>query len=240
MIAGGLLLALVLVVELAALPVAGRVLGAALGRCLPYDEVEVESIARPLTPRLLVGRARDVELTATGLRLGAIRVEQARLLLPEVALPWAVGEPPAARATLELRLREADVEAFLLDRAPLGLRPVVELSPGVASFGVEPLPARVPLAVDVTRGRLQIRPVGDAPGWFERLGLDLSYQLPDDVGLDHLEVRWDAVFAVIRVDAVAGIDGSGGCEGPLGTRASAPAAAVTTGGDLLAGRAGWW
>jgi hypothetical protein len=212
---GAAVLVVVLVVEIAALPVATRLVGSALGRCLPFDDVEVETIDRPVLPRLLVGRARGVELEATGLRLDGIRAERARLALPEVGLPWALRPPPQAEAILELELSERDVQDFLAEQAPFGLEPVVDLTPGVAAIGVEPLPARVRLSVEVRDGVLRVSPLGEVPRWFERLGLDLAFELPEEVGLDRLDLRQDALLAVLRVEVVPGIDGSSECTGPL-------------------------
>lgn len=204
------------VVELAALPIATRLVGGALERCLAIDDLEVETIDRPVLPRLLVGRARGVELTATGLHLDEIRVERARLELPEVGLPWAIRPPPGDEATLELELSERDLQEFLGERTPFGLEPVVELTPGVATLGIEPLPAGVRVEVEVRDRVLRVTPAGDVPDWFGALGLDLDLELPDDVELDRLDLRQDALLATLRVEVVPGIDGSEGCSGPLG------------------------
>lgn len=203
-------------VELAALPLATRAVGGALERCLTFDELEVEAIDRPVLPRLLAGRARDVEVTATGVDLDGIRVERARMELPEVGLPWAIRPPPVSEATLELVLAEADLQDYLADRAPFGLEPVVELTPGVAALGIEPLPARVRVEVEVRDRVLRVTPAGEVPVWFEALGMDLDVELPHDVELDRLDIRQDALLATLRVEAVASTDGSSGCPGPLG------------------------
>lgn len=219
-VVGALLVMIVVVVELAALPVATRVVGGALGRCLTFDELEVRSIDRPVLPHLVLGRAREVDLEVTGLRFDELRVERARLELPEVALPWALRAPPEAEARLELELTETDLQDFLAEQARFGLRPVVELMPGIVAIGVEPVPAQVRLEVVVRDGVLDLSPVAEVPAWlarqFARSGLDLSLEIPDGVGLERLDVRQDRVSAVLRVDVVPGIDGSSGCTGPLG------------------------
>lgn len=208
-----LVLVVVVIVELAALPVATRLAERQLERCLPVDDLEVESIDRPVLPRLLVGRARDVEVRATGLRCDEIRVERARMELPEVSLPWAIGPRTPTEATLELELAERDLQDYLAERTPLGLDPFVELTPGVAALGIEPLPARVRVEVEVRDRVLRIAPVGEAADWLTRLGLDLSFELPPDARLDRLDVRQDALLATLRVEVDASIDGSAG---PLG------------------------
>jgi hypothetical protein len=210
-----IVLVVAVTVEVAALPVATRVVGDALGRCLAFDELEVESVGRPVLPRLLVGRARDVEVEVSGVQSDEIRIERARLQLPVLALPWALRPPPASEATLHLEVSEPDLQAFLAGRAPFGLQPAIELTPGIVAVGVEPLPARVRLEVEVRDGMLRLAPVGEVPAWFELLGIDLSFEIPDEIGLDRLDVRQDALSATLRVEVVPGIDGSSGCEGPL-------------------------
>jgi hypothetical protein len=211
-----LVVVVAVVVELAALPIATRLVGDALERCVAFDELEVEAIDRPVSPRLLVGRARGVELTATGLRLDEIRVERARLELPEIGLPWAFRPPPPTEATVEVELSEPDLQAFLAERTPFGLEPIVELTPGVAALGIEPLPARVRVEVEVRERVLRVTPLAEVPDWFGSLGLDLDLELPDDVELDRVDLRRDALLATLRVEVVAGTDGSAGCPGPLG------------------------
>jgi len=157
-----------------------------------------------------------VELTATGLRFDEIRVERARVELPEVGLSWAIRPPPRDQATLGLDLSERDLQEYVAGKTPFGLEPVVELTPGVAALGVEALPARVRVEVEVRDRVLRVTPAGEVPDWFGALGLDLDLELPDDVELDRVELRQDALSATLRVEVVPGIDGAEGCSGPLG------------------------
>jgi hypothetical protein len=212
-------LVLALAVEAMAVPVAQRLVARAMGRCLAFETVAIEAVRRPVLPRLLVGRARDVELVTTGIELDGLRVERARIRSPQVVLPWAPfppADPPPAE--LELTATERDLGAWLEARAPLGLTPVVELTAGVAAVGVRALPARVRLEVAVRDRVLRVAPVGRVPAWFTALGLDLTVELPDDVRLDHLVVEEGRLAATLAVDAVAGVDGSRGCTGPLADR----------------------
>jgi hypothetical protein len=219
-VAGVLVLALAL--EAAAVPVAERLVARAMGRCLTFEAVAIEAVRRPVLPRLVVGRARDVQLTATGIELDGLRVEDARIRSAQVLLPWAPF-PPAAPppAALDLTATERDLGTWLSARAPLGLTPVLELTPGVAAIGVEPLPTRVRVEVEVRDRVLRVAPVGRVPAWFASLGLDLAFELPDDVRLDHLVVEQGQLAATLAVDAVAGIDGSRDCAGPLADRSEA-------------------
>lgn len=217
-------LVLALAVEAAAVPIAQRLVARAMGRCLTFEAVTIDAVRRPVLPGLLVGRARDVELVATGIELEGLRVERARIRSAQVLLPWApfppADPPPAA---LEITANERDLEAWLQARAPLGLTPVVELTPGVAAVGVAALPARVRVEVAVRDRVLRVAPVGRVPAWFASLGLDLAFEVPEDVTLDHLVVEEGRLAATLAVDAVAGVDGSRGCVGPLADRSEAPA-----------------
>jgi hypothetical protein len=217
-------LVLALAVEAAAVPVAQRLVARAMGRCLAVEAVTIAAVRRPVLPQLLLGRARDVELVATGLELDGLRVEAATIRSSQVLLPWAPF-PPAAPppAELELIATERDLGAWLEARAPFGLAPVVELTPGVAAVGVAALPARVRVEVAVRDRVLRVAPVGQVPAWFASLGLDLAFELPDDVRLDHLVIEEGRLAATVAVDAVAGVDGSRGCAGPLADRSGAPA-----------------
>jgi hypothetical protein len=219
------LLALMVTLEVAAVPIAERLVTRAMERCVVVESVAIASTRRPVLPRLVVGRARDVELVATGIELEGLRVERARIRSGQVVLPWAPF-PPAAPppAELELTVTEQDLATWLEARAPLGMSPVLELTPGVAAVGVAPLPARVRLEVAVRDRIVRVAPVGRVPAWFARLGLDLAFELPDDVRLDDLVVEQGRVAATLAVDAVAGVDGSGGCAGPLADRADADVA----------------
>ena len=217
-------LVLALAVEAAAVPVAERLVARAMGRCLTFEAVTIDAVRRPVLPRLLTGRARDVEFVATGIELEGLRVERARIRSAQVILPWAPfppADPPPA--VLEVTATERDLEAWLQAQAPLGLAPVVELTPGVAAVGVSALPARVRVEVAVRDRVLRVAPVGRVPAWFASLGLDLAFDLPDDVRLDPLVVEAGQLAATLAVDAVAGVDGSRGCAGPLADRSAVPA-----------------
>lgn len=216
-IAAAMVLVLGLLVELAAVPIAERVLGSALGRCLPYEQVEITSVARPVTPGLLVGRARDVEVEATGLQVQGLRLEHTRLHLPLALAPYAPFAPEPPEATLEVTLRDTDLEDFLADQVPFGLQPSVRFRPGQLRVGVPPV--EVTAAVRVEDGVLTVAPGGLPPAWWTRLGLEAEVTLPEDLRVDRVELRSGQATATVRVDVVAGVDGSPGCEGPLGSAA---------------------
>jgi hypothetical protein len=210
-----LVVAVLLLAELLAVPVATRIVGNALAQCLPYDEVEITDVDRPAVPRLLVGRATGVEMRATGLVLGGLRVQEAQLDVPLAILPWAPGSPTPQPATLELLLHADDLEAFLEDELPPGLRPVVGLRPGVAELGMEPFPVRVEVAVAIEDREVHLAPAGEPPDWWDRVPLPESFTLPEDLELTALQVLEDAAAATLVVDELPGVDGAAECTGPL-------------------------
>jgi hypothetical protein len=209
-------LVLVVVAELAAVPLATAAVQRALDRCLPVEQVTITSVDRPVVPRLLLGRVRGAVVEAEGLELDALRVDAARIEVPLIVLPWALDDPPLDEATLELALTQTDLQAFLEDTSRFGLVPVLELAPGTASLGLDAFPARVRLAVEVADGTLRLAPVAPVPTWFEALDLELAFELPADLRLDELRIGDGTVAVAMRVDVIAGIDGSPGCAGPLG------------------------
>lgn len=226
-ITGLVAVVLLVVMELAAVPLATGAVRRALERCLPVEDARITAVDRPVVPRLLGGRVRGAQVEVRGLELDGLRVERAVIDAPLIVLPWALDDPPLREATLDLTLTEADLQAFLEARSRFGLVPVLELEPGVASLGVDPVPTRVELAVEVEDGVLRLTPIAPVPSWFETLDLELSFALPDDLRLDRLTIGAQQVAVSMRVDVIAGIDGSDGCAGPLGERASAGTVGAT-------------
>jgi hypothetical protein len=212
--AAALLLVLAVVAELAALPVASRMVSDALARCVPHEGAVVEEVRRPAVPRLLVGRARDVELVVSGGRFQDLRVEEAQVHLPEVVLPWAPRQPEVLPpATMVLTTTEADLAAWLAERAPLGIAPAIELSPGVAALGIEGLPARIRLEAEVRDGTLRLAPAGRVPAWFASIGLDLEIDLPEDVRVASLAIGDGELATTVEVAVVPGLGADDDCEG---------------------------
>lgn len=206
LLGGASLLGLVVVAELLALPVANRLLAGALAdRCGAYDRVEIEHVGRPASLGLLVGRARDLEVVVEGAWCEGIRIERARAEVPQVVLSWAPFKPSQLPpAQVQVVTTEADLTVWLAARAPLGIVPVLELSPGVAAMGVAGLPARLRVELEVTDGVVRIGPAGPMPAWFAALGLDLEFELPDDVLVRSLVVGDAEVTTRLEVEVVPG------------------------------------
>jgi hypothetical protein len=210
-------LALVLVaLEVAAVPLATRVIGTVVARCVGYDTFEVTSVARPVVPRLLVGRARDVRLQASGVVAGDLRVADARLDLPDAILPWAIGSPEPSTGTLQLRLDEADVERALRQVVPFGGALEVELQPDVATLGspVVPLTLDLEVAVDPD-GTVRLRPVRGGE-LLERLGIERRFTPGDAARVTDLEIGAGELHGALDVDVVPGIGSGDACDEPLG------------------------
>lgn len=209
------LLALALVVEALALPIASRVLSRELSRCVAFESAAVTRVARPVTPRLVVGRARDVEVEVTGVVVAGLRVDTATLALPLAVARWAPFAPePSDTAVVVAEVVDTDVAAFLTERAPFGLEPTVAFRPGQVRIGVAPVV--VTAALRVEDGVLRLAPGGLPPVWWQLLGLEAGLTLPSDLGVEAAALRDGVAEATLTLPVVAGVDGSPGCEGPLG------------------------
>jgi hypothetical protein len=215
LVAVGALVALLLVLELVAVPLAARAVGRALDRCVPHGGVTIEQVARPVLPRLLVGRARGVVLHVEEAVVDGLRVAEARVDAPHVVLPWAPGAPRPGPATVWLRVDEAALADRLGDLAPLGIRPDVEVDDGVARLGVPSLRLQVALTLTVRAdGALVLEPLGGPPGWWQRLGLARELTLPEGVHATEVALGEGAVEATLRLEELPGGDGEG-CEEPV-------------------------
>jgi hypothetical protein len=211
----GVLVLLLVALELAAVPVATRLMERALSRCVAYESFALTAVSRPVLPPLLVGRAREVELHATGLVAGELRIADARLHLPEAVLPWALGDPGPVGATLRLRVEEPDLEQALRAVTPLGLPVDLELRTDVASVGSAVLPVTLDLEVAVDPdGTVRLRPIRGGE-LLERFGLAPSFTPREDVRVADLRIADGEVHGVLALDVVPGVGGGGGCEEPI-------------------------
>jgi hypothetical protein len=213
----GVLVALLLVAEALALPVATRLIGRVLDRCVTTETFAVTAVERPAVPRLLLGRARDVELAATGVHLGRLRIDGAELALPEAYLPWAVRVPPTPpEAELRLSIGEDDLERAVRDLIPLGLPVTVSLEPGVARLGAPGTPVTVDLAVAAGGdGGLRVRPVaGDTQLW-ERLGVEAALRPVDGAEVREVTIGDGVLTGEVALAAVPGVGDGRGCDRPL-------------------------
>lgn len=210
------LIALLVVLELAAVPVATAVIGRVVARCVDYASFEVAAVDRPVVPRLLLGRARGVELRATDLAAGPFRVAEAQLHLPEAVLPWAVGgDDEVATATLTVRAEEAAVEDALAEVVPFGVPIEVELHDGFATLGSPVLPFDLDVEARVDDdGTVRLRPVRGGE-LLERIGIAASYDASATARMTALDVGEGELRAAAAFEVVPGVGGGGACEEPL-------------------------
>jgi hypothetical protein len=223
-IAAGLLVALLVLAELVAVPLATRLVGDAFGRCVRHGSLTIEQVQRPVVPRLLVGRATGVVLHLEDVELDGLLVAEATVDAPQVVLPWALGDPTPGPATVELRVEEAAVAARLAALSPLGLRPRVDLDHGVARIGVPASRLELTLSLDVDDdGALVLQPGIGPAEWWDRLGLARRIELPSDVRATGVTIDPAAVTATLELDELPGGDGEG-CEQPVAADAEVPSA----------------
>jgi hypothetical protein len=220
------LVALLLVLEVLAVPLATRAVGSALSRCIEHRSLRIEQVARPVVPRLLLGRARDVILRVEDAELEGLRVAEAVVEVPRAVLPWALGDPDPSAATVHLRVDEADVADRLRDLTPLGVRPDVDLHDEVARVGLPGLGLELALTLDVRDdGMLVLQPRDGPSRLWERLGLAREIELPAGVRVDDVSLHEQALTATLQLDELPGVDGEG-CEDPAATTDEPVAAPV--------------
>ena len=212
----GTVLVLVVVAELAAPWAAQRALHRALSPCVVAERVEITRLSRPLVPQLLLGRARDVEVEASGVRFGDLRVERITASLPLVDLPWGLGlpeGPPAARVAAEVTAADARVQLWAI--TPFGLQPTLRFVGGEVVIGAPGLGLDARFVPAVEPGRVALVPALGAPSWWTSLGLGLGTELPQGVVIDRIDVGEGLVQVRGSVDLDALDGGAGGCEEPL-------------------------
>jgi hypothetical protein len=157
-----------------------------------------------------------VELHATGVVAGDLRVAEARLTMPRAYLPWAVAAPDAAAADLRLRVDQADLERVLRSVAPFGVPVDVELRPDVATLGSPVVPVDVDVEVEVDAdGTVRLRPVRGGE-LLERLGIGHRFPPGETARVTDLTIEEGALHGAIALDVVPGVGAGGGCQEPLG------------------------
>lgn len=216
LVIAGTVLVLLVVAELAAPWAAQRALHRALAPCVVAERVEITSLSRPLVPQLLVGRARDVEVEASGVRFGDLRVERITASLPLVDLPWGLGAPeapPAAQVAAEVTAADARVQLWAI--TPFGLQPTLRFVGGEVVIGAPGLGLDARFVPAIEPGRVAMVPALGPPSWWTSLGLALRTELPQGVVVDRIDVGEGLVriSGSVALDAVDG--GAGGCEEPL-------------------------
>lgn len=217
MAAAGLVLLVLVVAELAAPWLAQRALHRALAPCVVAEELEITDLTRPLVPQLVLGRARDVEVVATGVRFGDLRVDHVSVALPVVALPWGFGAAdPVPPARVEARITATDARAQLWALTPFGLRPTLRFEGGEVVIGAPGLGLDARFVPTVAPDRVALVPALGAPSWWTSLGLALAVELPDGVRIDRIDVG----EGLVRISGAVAVDADGDrtggvCEEPI-------------------------
>lgn len=215
---GGVVASVLVLLEVLAVPLATRVIGAVATRCATYESLAVTSVARPVVPRLLLGRVRDVELRATGVVVDELWLSEVELHLPRAVLPWAVGDRDPSRGTLAVGVDEGDLERTVRAALPLELPVDVEVRRGVATVDLPWSPVAVDLEVEVDPdGTVRLRPVRGGE-LLERLGIARRFPPREGLHITSVRIEDDHVRGTADVAVVPGVV-DGGC-------ARAPAAVV--------------
>lgn len=210
------LAAVLVIAELTAVPLASRLLSDAAARCIRHETFEVTEVDRPVLPRLVLGRARDVEVVATGLRVGELRVDRAELSVPEATLPWAPGEPGTLDGQLTVTLSEGDVTAFVRSLVPVPLPVTVVLDGDLIQLGALGVPLTVDLSLAVTAdGTVDLAPVAGDVELLERLGLQLELDPGDQVQITELLLADGQLAGSADLRVVPGLSDGQGCDEPL-------------------------
>jgi hypothetical protein len=204
---------LLVALELLAAPLATRAVDRALTRCVAYDELELTRIGRPVLPRLLLGRARDVELRAEGLRVEPLRVEEVTLAVPRVVLPWAAGagdEPVAG--DLRLRILERDLEVAVRELLPVAVPVGVALERDLVRLSAPLLPVALELRVEAEPdGAVRLTPSRGGE-LLDRLGLAPRLAPTASVRVTEVVVDRGEVSGEVALAEVPGFGGGEGCE----------------------------
>jgi hypothetical protein len=210
------LVAVLLVAELAAVPLASRLLSDAAARCVRHESLQVTAVDRPVLPRLAIGRATGVQLEATGLRVGDLRIASAQLTMAEVTLPWAPGTADVLEAELAATVTEEDVAELLRSVTPLPLPVIVRLEDGLAQLGARGVPLSVDLRLSVTPdGQVELAPVAGELELLEQLGLQLTLDPGEQVTITDLTLADGRLDGRADLQVVPGLSDGQGCEEPL-------------------------
>jgi hypothetical protein len=202
--------------ELLAVPLATRMIDRALRPCVAYDELELTDVSRPVLPGLVLGRARDVELRASGVVIDDLRIDRVELRVPDAVLPWAAGagdEPVAG--DVRLRLLERDVERALRAALPVAVPVGVSLERDLVRLSAPLVPVTLDLRLEVDAdGTVRLLP-SQGGGLLERFGLAPSFRSPATTQVTEIVVDRGEVAGAVALDDVPGLGGGDGCDEPI-------------------------
>lgn len=237
MVLAAVLLAVLVVAELAAPTLAQRALLQALGPCVQAEDVTITELSRPVLPQLVTGRARDTEVVATGVVLGELRVERVQAAVTRLDLPWGLlpAEGQAPPITVTAVITAPDARALLHELVPFGLEPTLRFAGGEVVVGAPGIGLDARFVPVVAPEEVALVPAVGAPQWWTALGLALRVEMPEGVTVTDIDVAEGRVRARAQV-VLTELTPTGAprCESPLAAgvadAGNGPGAAVSPAG----------
>lgn len=172
----------VILLELFAPTIATRTARATVERCIPVQELEVTSIARPATLGFLRGEVRDVRVSAAGVQVGALTVDTVAARLPTVSLGWGTAEGPTT-VVADVTLTQEDLTDYLDAVAPEFADPELVITPAGLDVGDTRVPFTLELQATLVDGDVVLVPTAGDPRLWSSLGLELDVEVPDPIEL---------------------------------------------------------
>jgi hypothetical protein len=195
----------VILLELFAPMIATRTARATVERCAPVQELEVTSIARPAVLGLLRGEVRDVRVSAGGVQVGVLTVDEVDARLPVVALGWG----PADRSTTvvaDVTLSEEALTDYLDAVAPEVADPMLTITPGGLDVGDTRVPFTLELQATLVDGDVRLVPTAGDPRLWSSLGLELDVEVPDPIELLALQADDGRLELTVRMVLEPGVE----------------------------------
>lgn len=203
-VAAGLVLAVILL-ELLAPTIATRTARATVERCVPVQEFEVTSIARPAVLGFLRGEVRDVRVSAAGVEVGALTVDTVAASLPAVSLGWGTAERPTP-VVADVTLTEQSLTDYLDAVAPEFADPMLTITPAGLGVGDTRVPFTLELRATLVDGDVVLVPTAGDPRLWSSLGLELEVDVPEPIELLALQTGDGQLDLTVRVVLEPGVD----------------------------------
>lgn len=189
--------------ELAATSLATRAARDAVEEYADVQQLEVTSLARPASLGVLQGEARDVRVTATGVRVGDLRIDRVDARIPVASVGFGA-EPETLTVVGDARVLEEDLERYLVARAPDLAAPTFAVTEDGVEIGDERVPFTLGAAVRIDGdGNLVLLPTIGDPRLWSSLGLELELEVPRELELQALDLQNGAVVVSARAELPA-------------------------------------
>lgn len=203
-VAAGLVLGVILL-EVFALTIATRTARASVERCVPVQELEVTSIARPATLGFLQGEVRDVRVAAAGIQVGAVTIDTVAARLPTVSLGWGTAQRPTT-VVADVTLTQEALTDYLDAVAPEFADPMLTITPAGLDVGDTRVPFALELRATLVDGDVVLVPTAGDPRLWSSLGLDLEVEVPEPIELLALRTADGQMELTARVELEPGAD----------------------------------